>query len=284
MLLKEVSLKMQATTTSKKIIGTAAGTMLVLGSFGTAIAAPAQQALASEDGATSTAQEVAEGAANDTLVQKSTVQGLFTASQAQTATVDVMKNLFRNASAMLCNAGLHEEAAPAADVPADAMEWEFSVSGQVRNPYTAVIGDLVDDENGVQQKVMGCTCAGNPTDGRTIANAEVTGLKLATLLQAASPTADANAVVLTSADGYSQTVPLYYILSHSCVLAYEVAGEPVSESMGGTVQLWLHGASANYYVSNVTSIELVSLPETPDDPSESDAFQNSPNVTVLEAV
>lgn len=270
---------MQATT-SKKIIGTATGALLVVGSLG-AVAAPVQQALAdSGDGA---ASEAVTAGASDSIVRSSTVEGTFTASQAQTATVDAMKKLFRNAAAMLCNTALHEEAAPAADVPTDAMEWEFSVSGEVRNPYHAVIGDLVDDEDGVQQKVMGCTCMGNPSDGRTIANAEVTGLKLQPLLQAAAPTADANAVMFTSADGYSQIVPLYYLLSHNAVLAYEVAGEPVSESMGGTVQLWIHGASANYYVSNVTSIELVSLPETPDDPSESDAFQNSPNVTVLEA-
>lgn len=270
---------MQAT--SKKIIGTAAGTMLVLGSLGTTAVAPVQQALAADGDAT--AREAVQADAGTDMVQDSVVRGTFAATQTQTATAEVMKNLFRNVSAMLCNTSLHEEAASAAEVPTDAMEWEFSVSGEVRNPYHAVIGDLVDDEDGVQQKIMGCTCMGNPSDGRAIANAEVTGLKLQALLMAAAPTADANAVVFTSSDGYSQTVPLYYLLSHNAVLAYEVAGEPVADSMGGVVQLWIHGASANYYVSNVTSIELVSLPETPDDPSESDAFQNSPNVTVLEA-
>lgn len=266
--------------TGKKVISAATGTLLALGALGSAVAMPAQQALA-EDAATVTEDTQATAQQSD-IVRESEVRGTLTATQAKTLTANVLKKIFRNAPAVLCAAGLHEEQALPDNVPGDAMAWKFTVSGNVKNSYEAAVGDLVGDD-GAQTKVIGCACMGNPADGRAIANAEVTGIKLSSIITAAGPRADANAVIFTSADGYSQTIPLWYVYAHSCVLAYEVAGEPVSESMGGTVQLWLHGASANYYVSDVVSIELATLDEAPADPSDSSQFINSPNVTVLEA-
>lgn len=265
---------------SKRVIGTAAAAAVVLGSFGTAYALPAQETYSPDNAAA--AERQSPDAATRGPVKSAEVGGVFTATQSKTATAKALAKAFRGASAVLCNTELHEEGASGA-VPEDAMEWTFRVTGDVKNAYSATVGDLVNNEDGVQTTVIGCACMGNPSDGRSVANAEVTGLNLQALIMAASPTGSANAITFISADGYRQTLPLYYVFTHSSVLAYEVAGEPVSESMGGTVQVWIHGLAASYYVADVVSIEISTLDEAPLDPSQSDSFVNSPNVTVLAA-
>lgn len=268
-------------TKSRKIIGAAAGATLVLGSLGTAYASPVGSTEASDNN-TAPIEAQFFGSIVENLVQESEVGGEFTYSQANLVSADDLKKCFQGVSAALCNSVLHKEGA-LAEAPVDALDWKFSIFGDVKNPYSATIGDFVSEEDGAQTTVMGCACMANPADGRAIANAEVTGLDLLDLVIASGPSSNANAITFTSSDGYNQTLPLYYLFTHSSVLAYEVAGESVSESMGGTVQVWIHGLAANYYVADVVSIEISALEETPVDPSESDSFANSPNVTVLSA-
>ncbi|MCI8425391.1 MAG: molybdopterin-dependent oxidoreductase [Adlercreutzia sp.] len=266
----------------KAVAGTAAGAALVLGSFGSAYAAPTADA--PEAPAQNAISTMVSGVLSiSQQVTSDTVDGQFQATQAQTASVGYLADTFKKVSATLCNSGTHEEQA-SADFEGDALDWEFSVSGAVKRPFTAAVGAFVSDEaDGSQTTVMGCACVANPAGGLAVANAEVTGIDLQQVLMHAGLDEDANAVKFTSADGYTQTIPLYYLYTHSSLIAYEVGGEPVSESMGGTVQVWFDGAAASYYVADVKDIEVLALDETPAAPGENDEFANSPNVTVLSA-
>lgn len=266
----------------KAVAGTAAGAALVLGSFGSAYAAPETDAPdALGQGAISTM--VSGVLSISQQVTSDTVDGQFQATQAQTASAGYLADTFKKVSATLCNSGTHEEQA-SADFEGDAMDWEFSVSGAVKRPFTAAVGAFVsDDDDGSQTTVIGCACVANPSGGLAVANAEVTGIDLRRVLAHALMSEDANAVKFTSSDGYTQTIPLYYLFTHSSLIAYEIAGAPVSESMGGTVQVWFDGAAASYYVADVTNIEVLALDETPAAPGENDEFVNSPNVTVFSA-
>lgn len=267
----------------KALAGTAAGAALVLGSFGSAYAAAPTSDAAQEPVKDAVSTAVADVLQVSQRVMLNTVEGQFEASQSQTASADYLANNFKKVSATLCNSGAHEEQA-SADFEGDALDWEFSVSGAVKRPFTAAVGAFVsDDDAGSQTTVMGCACVANPSGGLAVANAEVTGIDLQRVLMHAVMDEDANAVKFTSADGYTQVIPLYYLYTHSSLIAYEIAGEPVSESMGGTVQVWFDGAAASYYVADVTNIEVLALDETPAAPGESDEFVNSPNVTVLSA-
>lgn len=265
----------------KALVGTVASAALAVGTFGvcTVPAVASEQDLTPTDNETVTAGTILTG--NERVTQN-VVEGRFSATQEQTASADYLATMFKKVSATLCASGLHEEQA-SADFEGSALDWEFSVSGAVKRPFTATVGAFVGEEDGSQTTVMGCACVANPSGGLAIANAKVTGIDLQRVLMHARMNDDANAVRLTSADGYSQTLPLYYLYTHSSVIAYEIAGEPVSESMGGTVQVWIDGAAANYYVADVKDIEILALDEEPAAPGDDDAFANSPNVTILSA-
>ena len=144
----------------------------------------------------------------------------------------------------------------------------------------------VDDEmmdEATETLVLGCSCAGNPADGAASVNAEVTGIALGTLLAAAEPSADANTIVFTSADGYEVALPLYYVEQRYCPIVFDVNGSPLIESVGGANQLWLGSTSARYFARDIVKIELEERETPPPAPGAGDvgdAYANLPNVGV----
>lgn len=270
------------TKTSTKIVGVAASAAMVLGATAAAATAVPATAAADENQGMAAVDQNAATAQSDAVAVDAVI-GQFSYSQGQTSPAEFIAKVFKAISAVACNPGTMNETEASGQMVDDARDWKFSVSGSVQNGFTATVGAFVGDNEGSDTTVMGCACAGNPADGIAVVNAEISGVKLQDIIMKAAPTADANAVKLVSADGYSQVVPLWYLYTNKCLIAYEIAGEPVSETMGGTVQVWIDGASANYYVSDVETIEVLALDETPAAPSEAMNFANSPNVTVLEA-
>ena len=51
----------------------------------------------------------------------------------------------------------------------------IEVTGDVENAFTASVADF--EQKAPMRKIMGCTCFGNPTDGRASANADVAGFR-----------------------------------------------------------------------------------------------------------
>lgn len=264
--------------TGLKLVGAAASASLLFGTLGSAYAAPSTNARP-EPGGDSPAGQEAE--TNDTaapVVREGIVEGLFAATQNRTSTAAEIAEVFKNASAVLCNGVSHEELSDK-KVPSGAMSWEISVSGEVQNEFTASMKELAETNS--QTSIMGCTCAGNPADGRATVNAEVTGASLRSIILKAVPTKDANTITFVSSDDYRTSMPLWYVFSHSTVLAYEIDGQPLSESMGATIQLWIDSTAANYFARDVVSIEVTAEDEAPEAPGVQDEYANRPNITVL---
>ncbi|WP_304426244.1 molybdopterin-dependent oxidoreductase [uncultured Adlercreutzia sp.] len=202
------------------------------------------------------------------------VMGTFSYTQAQGATVDVIRSAMAKASQYLC-AGL-----PMVEGDIDASTWAIDIRGAVDHSYTTTIGALQADDELVSQ-LMGCACAGNPADGGAAVNAEVTGVPVTTLLERAGVAADANTVVLRSADGYEIALPLVYLKTHYCPIVFNVAGSPIAESMGGANQLWLGSTAAKYFARDIISVTVEVRDEAPASPeADADTYANLPNVGV----
>lgn len=91
-----------------------------------------------------------------------------------------------------------------------------------------------------------------------------------------------NAVAFTSADGFKQTFPLQWLLERGAILANRVGGEPLTQSYGGTNQLWIAGAAARLFVRDVVAVDFLELddPQPPSFEADEMLFQNRPNASV----
>ena len=214
------------------------------------------------------------------------VEGTFSFTQGQVTPTAQIARTLGGADKVLC--GASTEALPSnQQVVSDAADWQITVDGDgVQSSLTATIGDLA--QTGTQSTVMGCSCAGNPADGRATANAAVTGVSVSQLLETAGGvTNEANAITFVSSDGYEVTLPLTYVLQRASMIVYQLNGEPLSASVGGTNQLWLGSTSARYFASDVVEVRVTcedEVPAIPGSPASGDHASNVPNVGVTAGV
>lgn len=265
------------------IVALGAGAALAIAGLG--IAGAQATGLASEaDGADAGQQtagmQATEQAAQTGVVERDSVEGEFSFTQGEVSSNDWIVRHIAEASAYTCNSG----SGTAGDQEAASVEdWGISVSGDVSQPYEATVGELAQTDE-MQHMVMGCSCAGNPTDGTSIANALVGGIPATTLVNMAQPVEGANTVVFVSADGYEVALPLSYIESHYCPIVFDVNGSPLAASVGGTNQLWLGSTPASYFARDVVSIRVETRDEAPSSPTSEEAraeLGTLPNVGVL---
>ena len=211
------------------------------------------------------------------LVTLDVVEGSFAFTQSAVSTNEEIRNNL-GAAKYLCGArAVGEQESVSVD------DWQISVGGAVAKPFTATFDELVSTSQ-VQSLLLGCSCAGNPSDGRASANAEVTGISALLMIEMAGADAEANTVVFTSADGYEVALPLSYLKNRYCPIVFDVNGAPLAESVGGTNQLWLGSTSANYFARDIVAITLECREEAPASPFSDEAreaYANLPNVGVL---
>ncbi len=213
----------------------------------------------------------------DQAVQEDKVVGTFSYTQEEASSNDWLVKHIGEASKYLCGSQ-----AVATDGAVDAEDWVLEVTGDVANPYQATIGELAESGT-VQSVLMGCSCAGNPSDGLSTANALVEGIPTILLLHMAQPSEDANTIVFTSSDGYEMALPYDYVTSRYCPLVFNVNGSALIESVGGTNQLWLGSTPGNYFVRDVVSIRVETRDTPPADPTSDEAratYENLPNIGV----
>lgn len=253
-----------------KISPAAAGLASALLVAGVPIVAAVSSASAADAAATPAA--ATEQAATVSVAQKTVDASLALVSWDQ-ATVDsnaYIKSIFAGAPATLCSS-------TSTFVTTDPEDWELTVTGDVDNEYSATFKELADEQSTTQ--TMSCTCGGNPADGRASVTAQVTGIPIAYMVSRAGADGDVNTITFICADGSEVSMPLAYVVGRHGVLCFDVNGADLSESMGGTNQLWLAGTAGNYFVRDVTGIEITHEDEVPDAPS-ADHATNSPNVGV----
>lgn len=256
------------------------GASLALGITGAAGALAPSPVLAEEGAPIAEAAEsgaqVAQVAGAEAIVEADAAEGTFSYDQATITPNEQIATVFRGATATLCQAT--EDFAQV-----NPLAWQISVNGAVDEAFTADVGEL-SGESAVSQ-VMTCTCGGNPADGRAIITADVKGIPVSYLLDRAQAQAGVNTLVFVAADGCEVALPLGWVVAHHAVVSYQINGEDLSTSVGGNNQLWMAGASANYFVRDIVEIrvEARSEADVPAEPGEEMDYPNSPNAGVLSA-
>lgn len=263
---------------TKKIAGiVGSGLMVACAGMGTTTAF----ANSGIDPDTSQAASCETAQATSDAQRPSEVQGSFSFTQdAVTSTQEIAKNM-GDSPKYLCGNNA-EELALEEDASLNADEWVIEVKGAVNRPFAMTVAELREDSS-AQKMVMGCSCAGNPVDGRASVNAEVTGVSVRELIQRAGRTMEANTVVFTSADGYEVALPLDYVVNRYCPIVFDVNGSPINESIGGANQLWLGSTSARYFARNIVSITVESreeIPAVPGSEDSGDEYANLPNIGI----
>ena len=259
--------------TSKTIAaGAASALALTAGVAGVAIAADVSPAAAAP----------VEAAAEQVLaarVMSPEVVGAFGFTQDEVSSNDEIARNLAEGSRYLCGARASE-----ANGAERAENWVLTVEGAVERGFSATVQEIAQTD-AVQSVIMGCSCLGNPTDGRATANALVRGISAMTLVEMAQPSEAANTVVFTSSDGYEVALPLSYLRSHYCPIVFDVNGSRLEQSVGGTNQLWLGSTPASYFVRDVASVRVEERDAAPASPTSDEAraeyAANLPNVGVL---
>lgn len=267
--------------TGKKLAGLIAG-----GALAVSAAPAAQLALADEPGATvdgggsaSLAQAAVHSIANEVVNETiEHVQGTFAWNQDVATDNETLARTLYDGSAYLCGAQGAE--AWGAERTSSATIESIRVTGDVGHAFTASIDEF--SQKAPMKKVMGCTCAGNPADGRASANAEVGGFRLAALIDEADPVEGANTITFTSADGYEVALPLRYVTQRYSLIVTTVNGDPADSAIGCSNQLWLGSTAARSFARDVVEIAITKEAEPPTAPG-APASANTPNVGVTKA-
>ena len=136
-----------------------------------------------------------------------------------------------------------------------AAGWAVAVKGAVAAPHKIGLDELASRPG----KSLGVTleCAENPAGGGLVSHAEWTGISLASVLQAARPAAEAGAVRLTGADGFSRVIPLAKAVSPDTLLALTMNGEKLPVNHGFPVRALIPGWYGMDSVKWLDSIEVL---------------------------
>lgn len=262
---------------SKKAIGAASSALLLatMGvNAGVALGGdPVQHTLGSD--AIEPATTVEDYANSTSIVKVDEVQGVFYYTQDEVTPTDRVARAMNDGADYLCGSDFQGAQGESVE------DWTVSVKGAVANEFSATLGEL--EETGRFEVLMGCSCAGNPADGMSSVNADVTGITIASIMAAADVDPAANTVVFTSADGYAVALPLNYVAQRPSLLVYAINGVEVPGAIGGTNQLWLGSTSARYFVRNVATITFearTQAPPVPGSAAAGDAYANVPNISV----
>ena len=162
-------------TTSAKAIGAAASSLILLGSAALAAAPAVMDITADASPAAATQQATEASAAEATGVQR--VEGQFSYDQGVVTSNETIASVFAKAAATLCQT--------TADGYGVYTAQAIKVSVAGLPTMEATVAEMAEEE-GADSYVLGCSCASNAPGGGAIANAEVSGVSLASLMTMAA--------------------------------------------------------------------------------------------------
>ena len=174
-------------------------------------------------------------------------------------------------------------------------EWTITVEGNVNNPYTAYLKDLVEEaeaEGVTVTKLSKKHCTWNSVGGGGIGQVEITGIPVSWLLEKAGGyLPDSSGVNCKRADGGDPERSWSMDYLPYAYLVYKVNGEPLDATHGAPCSNWVEGADAqsstmtpDRYVVRKESenFDYGSGAGTPNGWYDVDgSYMNNPNATIL---
>jgi len=133
--------------------------------------------------------------------------------------------------------------------------WNLTVDGAVTNPQTFDLAAMRARPATTQETTL--MCISNPVGGGLESNAMWTGVPLADLLTAARPAGTPAEVLLTAADGYTDTFSFAKAMDPTTLLAYQMNGVDVPDRHGFPVRLVVPGMYGEKNLKWITKVEVV---------------------------
>lgn len=169
------------------------------------------------------------------------VNGVFSYTQDVMSPASDIFNLFGTAATGVCAKPNFAFATAQSDE-----EYFINIGGSIKKDQTISLAQL--KREGGTNRTMVCSCA----TSASVAQASITGARVADLLKLAEVEEEANTISFISADGYKSSLPLKYVLEKDALLVYDVCGE--GNPTG--VQVWMPSTVARYFTRQVAEIEL----------------------------
>jgi DMSO/TMAO reductase YedYZ molybdopterin-dependent catalytic subunit len=144
-----------------------------------------------------------------------------------------------------------------------ASGWAFSVSGAVAAPFKLPYDDLAAHPR--KSWAVTLECSENPVGGGLVSHAEWTGVSLRQLLEAAKPAAEASAVRLIGADGFSRIISLAKARHPDTFLALTMNGEKLPVNHGFPLRAVIPGWYGMDSVKWLRGIEVLAGEPPPQD-------------------
>lgn len=148
------------------------------------------------------------------------------------------------------------------DLPRDEdlfNNWEISVTGEVANPFTITLGELME-QCPSETKVVTNHCVMNPIGGPYISNIEMTGFPISWLLEKAGASEDATAFYSRSTNGWARCTRIADMEKNGSYLAYKFNGEDLTWTQGYPVTTYSPGEAAFAFIRTVCEIEVTTEP------------------------
>lgn len=177
-------------------------------------------------------------------------------------------------------------------IPSLKEQWEIKVHGEMDNPFTMKLNEMVEKFGTVTQ-IMSSQCCINGAGESMIFQSEVTGIPLSRVFEYAKVRPDVTTFYAVAYDTYGSgknTYPLNYsfMLENDGILVTEINGQPIPANQGYPVACWVYNASSGNNVKCVNEL-IVTKEENPAhwalvgdfiDPATGEVF-SKPNIGVL---
>ena len=105
----------------------------------------------------------------------------------------------------------------------DASTWRLAIDGHVDHPYDLGYDDLLAMD--AIEQVQTLECISNPVGGDLISTAKWVGVRMADLLARAGVRSEAYDLVMTSTDGYTDSIPIQKALEPTTLVVYGMNGD-----------------------------------------------------------
>ncbi len=133
--------------------------------------------------------------------------------------------------------------------------WSLRVDGLVKRPYVYTFDTLLALPSTSQYVTQ--ECVSNPVGGPLMSCAQFTGVPLRALLSAAGPLTPDAEVVMRSADGLADSIPLELALDPAVLVAYGMNGQYLDRRHGYPARMLIPGSYGFKSIKWVEHVELV---------------------------
>lgn len=148
-------------------------------------------------------------------------------------------------------------------------QWEITVQGDMDNPFTMKLSEMVEKFGTVTQ-VMTNHCTVNGLGDGLVYAAEATGISIKSILEYAQVHDDVTTVKAICSDFCNSGVegadyvPVGYdfAIENDALLVVELNGEPIPAAQGYPCSFWVYNASGGNFSKGVTTLEVIKEEES----------------------